>query len=442
MLPAASSVPLPVPAPSAPPRFNPWPFVLTLPLMSALPNAASLGVATIFYKSLGYSNEFIGYTGALFVPFALSFLWAPCLDRSGTKRGWQLGLSLALAAAFAALAGVVACHPATPWPTLAAITAIAFVGGTAEVSMNGYFLHALDARQQAAFSGVRVAAIRCGQILATGVLLKLSADHGVKAGDPLAGWTWLFGVLAALFLGSFAYHAWVLPRPPTDRPVPVSPGLGSYRRAWAEFRSLPGVGAIVAFYLTYRLGEGLMVRMTAPFLLDAPARGGLGLSVGDVAIAQGTVGFITSILGGILGGWLIKVRGLRRTALPLALCMTLPHAGYLWLALARAPSFAAVQACVAVETFGYGMGFACMFTMTMVIPRGEYRATLVAILVALWSAGWLAPTFFSGLIEAHVGYLRLFALSMVAALPGIVLICRLPLRQLDAALISQPGAAA
>jgi hypothetical protein len=83
-----------------------------------------------------------------------------------------------------------------------------------------------------------------------------------------------------------------------------------------------------------------------------------------------------------------------------------------------------------------------MFTMTMVIPRGEYRATLVAILVALWSIGWLVPTFFSGLIEAHVGYLRLFALSMLAALPGIFFVCRLPLRQLDATLIAPPGAAA
>ena len=91
-LPTASAV-----APS-PVRFNPWPFVLTLPLLSACPNAAALNLASLYYKSLGRSNAFIGYTGALFVPFAATFLWGPWLDRFGTKRTWLLSLLGALAA--------------------------------------------------------------------------------------------------------------------------------------------------------------------------------------------------------------------------------------------------------------------------------------------------------------------------------------------------------
>ena len=183
-----------------------------------------------------------------------------------------------------------------------------------------------------------------------------------------------------------------------------------------------------------------MARMISPFLLDPPSQGGVGLSVADVAVAQGTIGAVAAIAGGIFGGWLVKTLGLRRTALPLAICMTLPHAGYLWLASVRTAPYLAIQSCVAVETFGYGMGFASMFTLTMVMSRGEFRSTFAAIFVALWSIGWLVPTFFSGLIQTQIGYFWLFALSMVAAIPGILLVLRLPLAQLDLDLLGRPAA--
>ena len=163
-----STTPLPITAatssPPAATNYNPWPFVLTLSFASAFPNAASSSLAALFYKSLGYSNEVVGYTGLLFVPFAASFLWAPWVDRTASKRAWLLGTTWALAAAFGLLALGIAWFGAVLELTLGLITLIAFVGATAELSMNGFFLHALNARQQAAISGFRTAAIRVGSI--------------------------------------------------------------------------------------------------------------------------------------------------------------------------------------------------------------------------------------------------------------------------------------
>lgn len=406
--------------------------MLSLSFISAFPNAASLNLAALFYKSQGYSNEIVGYTGLLFIPFAASFLWAPWVDRLGSKRAWLLVLTFALSGAFAALAATVAWQASSLVLTLGGITVIAFLGATAELSMNGFFLHALTAQQQAAISGFRTAAIRAGIVCAGGVVLKLCADYGTRQGNPTAGWVLLFGLIAALFLASGFYHGWIMPRPPSDRPAALAAGEhGAHRRVLAEFGRLPRVGVIVTFFLLYRFGEGLLVRMVGPFLLDPPAKGGLGYAVGDVAFMQGTVGMGCSIGGGILGGWLIKGWGLRRVAFSLALCMTLPHVPYLWLAL-NGGSPLAVQLCIAVESFGYGVGFSTMFMLMVVLGRGEYRASLAAICTGLWSVGWLVPTFFSGLIQAHVGYFWLFALSIVTALPGLALVRFLPLDALDA----------
>ena len=58
---------------------------------------------------------------------------------------------------------------------------------------------------------------------------------------------------------------------------------------WSFFRQ-PDIGRILAFLLLYRFAEAQLLKLVTPFLLDAPAVGGLGLQTQDVGIAYGTVG--------------------------------------------------------------------------------------------------------------------------------------------------------
>src|SRR3546814_8527993 len=55
-------------------------------------------------RQSGYSLLGISATSLLFVPWALKFLWAPYVDRHGTRRGWLLPLQLATALGAALLA--------------------------------------------------------------------------------------------------------------------------------------------------------------------------------------------------------------------------------------------------------------------------------------------------------------------------------------------------
>ena len=58
----------------------------------------------------------------------------------------------------------------------------------------------------------------------------------------------------------------------------------------------------VTFVLLYRFGEGQLVKMAAPFLMDSIEAGGLGLSVTDVGYINGVIGLLALTAGGILGG--------------------------------------------------------------------------------------------------------------------------------------------
>ena len=53
---------------------------------------------------------------------------------------------------------------------------------------------------------------------------------------------------------------------------------------------------VLAFLLTFRLGEAQALKLVAPFMLDLTAKGGLGLMTTDVGFAYGTVGVISLTL--------------------------------------------------------------------------------------------------------------------------------------------------
>jgi MFS transporter, PAT family, beta-lactamase induction signal transducer AmpG len=85
-----------------------------------------------------------------------------------------------------------------------------------------------------------------------------------------------------------------------------------------------------------------------------------------------------------------------------------------------------------IEAFGYGMGFASFGFLHCEASRGPYRATFFALMTSTMILSWTLTGSLSGLIQARVGYVTLFILSVVFALPGILIIRWLPLRELEA----------
>jgi PAT family beta-lactamase induction signal transducer AmpG len=130
---------------------------------------------------------------------------------------------------------------------------------------------------------------------------------------PIA-WIFTFVIIALLFIVFFAYHKMILPKPVTDKSVLRShrtDSLNEFFRAFIRFFEKPKVLIIIGFLLLYRLGESQLVKMASPFMLDGREIGGLGLSTSEVGFIYGTIGIISLILGGILGGVLISKRGLK-----------------------------------------------------------------------------------------------------------------------------------
>ncbi len=425
---------------------NPWSFIPSQYFAEGLPYIIVNNLSVAMYKSLNASNAFIGATSFLYLPWAIKFLWGPYVDANRTKRGWVILMEMVLAVLFIALA-IGTQLPYFLVVSLIIFTLIAFVSATHDIAIDGYYLCALDQKEQAFFAGIRSTFYRISMIIGSGVLVALAGEISSAYGSTETGWTFSLIIAAAVFLLAFIYHKWILPYPLTDKPVKEvqdSKSTIPFKKAFKQYFTQKHIGVILAYILLYRLGEGILVKMAQPFLLDAPKEGGLGIGLSEVGIMYGTIGVGALVVGGILGGWLVKKISLKKLIFPMALAMNIPNLFYAYLAsvkpellwhidltwLFSAWSFdfnPLVQFCILVEQFGYGLGFTSFMIYLIYVSRGKFKTSHYAISTGIMAIGMMVPGFISGFLQQSVGYFWLFTFSFLFSIPGMAIIFFLPI---------------
>ena len=399
----------------------------------------------IMLKSMNVSNTVIGMTSLLGLPMAFRFLFGPFVDHHGTKRQWLLVsqrfivAAMLLLTAFCGLALVLDFSGMLLPVLLLFFGILSFLSVFMDVAWGGFFLASVDERDKALFVGVNAAFVRLALIFAQGFMVMLAGRIEKTTGQPMAGWFVCFGVLTTIQLALMVYHHFIYPYPKLDRPLAKKNRI-SFPKVFMKFFENPRPVVILSFVFLYRLGEGLLARMKVPFLMDLPENGGLGLSLENVGVMNGIFMLLAMVFGGVLGGLMVKWYGLRKTIFPFALLMTIPNLAFVWLAANPMYGMTTVLGLelnlwalgtLLFEAFGYGMGFSSFGFFQCEASRGPYRATFYALLTGIMTLSWILSGSFSGMIQAQIGYVWLFVLSVVFALPGIVIIFWLPLRELE-----------
>jgi MFS transporter, PAT family, beta-lactamase induction signal transducer AmpG len=405
---------------------SPWRWIPTLYLGQGLPYVAVMTLAVVMYKNLGVSNAEIALvTSWLYLPWVIKPLWSPLVDLFGHKRGWIVALQLLVGAAFAGVALAVPVPQFMQW-TLVMFWLLAFASATHDIAADGFYILALDSRRQAAFVGVRSTFYRLSMLGGQGGLVWLAGWWAQQHGGPVVAWSMVFGLLALLFGAAALWHAWALPRPAGDGPVP---GSGTFWRDFvAVFRSFFARGDIVrvlVFLLVYRLGEAQLLKLVAPFLLDPRSAGGLGFSTQELGLAYGTFGVAALTLGGLLGGWAISRAGLGRLLPVLLLAMNVPNLLYVWLAWAQPQGLAVVAGAIVIEQFGYGFGFTAYMVFMLWVAGGPdggnpHKTAHYALCTGFMALGMMLPGMAAGWLQEQLGYTQFFVWCCIATVPGFV----------------------
>ncbi len=373
-------------------RKSPPLWVFSLYFAEGFPYSLVRQISTVFFKDFGASLQAIGLTSLYGLPWVLKFTWAPLADAFATKRRWLLAAEASLAGAALAMAfGAMAPKALAVGSVLFFLTAI--LSATHDIAIDGYYLEALNKREQARFVGWQAMSYRFALIAGGGGIVWFSG---------VTSWTAAFLLSAAIIGGIFLFHFFVLPRVEENkaplrklflklaRPKNVLFLLGAAaavflgRAAWLSspiqrsiepFRpllkkvGLPGfiaTGLLVVLllflanlrrlkrrlyasdsfyarafvdYLDQRkigviLAFLVFYRTGESFLLSMvyPMLKDIGINRADYGLLYGTFGILASITGGILGGILIGRYGMRRMAWPLVLAQNIPNLLYALLA--------------------------------------------------------------------------------------------------------------
>ena len=153
---------------------NPWAWIPTLYLAQGLPFAIVNSLSVIMYKSLGVSNTDIAfYTAWLYLPWVIKPLWSPVVDILKTRRLWIWTTQLLMGAGFAAV-GLSMPLPLFFKATLIFFWLLAFSSATHDIAADGFYMLALNEKQQAFFVGVRSTFFRISMITGQGLLVILA----------------------------------------------------------------------------------------------------------------------------------------------------------------------------------------------------------------------------------------------------------------------------
>jgi PAT family beta-lactamase induction signal transducer AmpG len=405
----------------------PWAFVPTLYFAQGIPYVIINIVSVIFYKRLGVDNVQIAlWTSFLNLPWVLKMFWAPIVDIYSTKRKWILFTQFLM---FCCL-GLVAFSLQLPnffFISLAALTIGAFISATYDIACDGFYLLSLNTEQQAFFVGIRSLCYRLAMIFGSGFLVIIAGLLESNLKNIALSWTVAIGFCGLILAAILLYHRFILPLPQSDvqrhkhirENIPILEIIATYFEQ-------NGIGAIIAYILLYRFGEAMLIKLSPLFLLDGKDLGGLELSTQQIGLVNGTVGVVSLIMGGILGGIVIAKYGLEKCLFPMALAMNLPNVFYVYMAYAK-PEISIIYPLVSIEQFGYGFGFTAFSVYLMYIAQGEYKTSHFAISTGIMALGVMLPGAISGFIQKELGYLWSFVLICLLTIPGMVSLFFIPL---------------
>lgn len=372
--------------------------LVALYLAQGLPFGFFTLALPVILREAGYSLTAISALVFLYIPWAVKFLWAPLLDRLGSRRTLLLVLQLSSTLAALLLAGLELQQ------NLVVVLIAAFVfnviAASQDIVTDGLAVRMLDAQERALANAIQVGAYRIGMILGGGLLLWIFAK---------TDWSTMFRCMALLL--ALTVLPVVMLRDSSIRTTSKRPSVAYLLMGWVARLRTPELLGIAGLIFCYRFGDQMVSSLIAPFLSDQ------GLSKETIALMKGTVGSSTSLLGALAGGWFTFLVGRRIALLASGVAQAACYVLYLLAALGFGDESLLWAAAVSEGLIGT-MATVALFTLMMDASAPEHAGTDYTVLASVVVLVGSLANFASALVADAFGYALSFAIGMLLALLG------------------------
>ncbi|SFN37119.1 MFS transporter, PAT family, beta-lactamase induction signal transducer AmpG [Izhakiella capsodis] len=383
--------------------------LLILGFASGLPLALTAGTLQAWMSVENVDTKTIGFFSLVGQAYVLKFLWSPLMDRFtlpflGRRRGWLLLTQIALIAAIALMGTLQPSRDLTMLAALAVL--VAFCSASQDIVFDAWKTDILSAEERGAGAAITVLGYRLAMMVSGGLALWLA--------DKYLGWQATYWLMAlAMIPGVIA--TLLAPEPSQKIEVPQSLHAAVFTPL-KEFFSRSNAWMMLSLIIFYKLGDAFATSLSTLFLLK-----GLGFDPGQVGIVNKTLGLAATIIGALFGGILMQRMTLFRALVLFGILQGISNLGY-WLLAVTPPHIWSMAMAVTIENLCGGMGTAAFVALLMALCNKSFSATQFALLSALSAIGrvYVGPA--AGWIAAGWGWSTLFAISLIASLPGLLLL--------------------
>ena len=394
--------------------------VLALGFSSGLPLLLTYSTLSAWLATAGVKRAAIGAFALVGTPYASKFLWSPLVDRLppplplGRRRGWGITIQIALIAAALFLGASDPKHHLILMSALALL--VAFLSASQDIVVDAWRVEMLPLELQGPGAGMYQTGYRIGMLVAGAGALAIAAR---------AGWFAAYATMALLLgVGVLVFLLGPEPKVPANPSEQGRvPGRHAFR-AWmstavvgpfADFTRRPFWLLIIFVILDYKLGEGMTGVMSTPLYI------GLGFTLNEIALVSKIFGFLSIVLGALLGG-IVTVRfGLVRS---MVLCGILQAMGNLFFVLQAVGGhrIGYLALCVAAEQITGGMAGSAFIAYISSLCSPAFTATQYALFASLALLGRTIIGSTGGWLSEAIGWVPFFLLTTVASLPAILLL--------------------
>ncbi|MFC0588034.1 MFS transporter [Novosphingobium aquiterrae] len=395
-----------------------------LGISSGFPLTLLVATMTFWLAKVKIDTATIGFAVALGIPYTIKFLWAPLVDklhlpfltrRFGQRRGW---LFLIQALLFLSVWQLGASDPRPGHLTLFAIWALitAFLSATQDIVIDAYRIEILDEEEFAHGTATNQFGYRTGNLIAGAGTIYFASTEGLGL-----GWATAYGLTAFCIVPAILGALWIGEGRFVDRFAHVS-GMSTRQflteaviNPFREFLSRHGAFIILAFVLLYKVGDAMGQAMLSPMIVD------LGFADLDYISANKIWGFAALIVGSALGAPFILWLGMGRALLISGLLMMFSNVMFMILALSG-NNYWMLVAAIGTENLTSGIGLTVFTTYLSGLSSIAYTATQFALLSSFAGVGRTFMAGPAGIIADKFGWFGFWGFTVVAAVPGMLLL--------------------
>lgn len=342
----------------------------------------------------------------LLLPWMVKFLWAPVVDKVGSKRPGHYRYWIIIMQSFVFLCLVAAAFvdlSNTLYLLLISIALLSFFSATQDIATDAFAVETLKKNEQGFGNSIQNSAHSLGSLIGGGLMLLFLNQ---------IGWTGSIFILAGITLIPCIVLLINWNKYPTETPHLL---VEEEKKSVFDFFKRKGNLKWLGILILLPLGSAIADFIFKPFLIDA------GYTLEEIGAMRGIIGLVASFAGAMAGGFFIKDNNRNSLLMKLGLLVAAGLLLYI-IPVYTHLNFWALTSIIVVNRFIYGAFITLVFTLIMQRCEKGKAGTDFSIQIAVMTfSSHGINSLIAGFLTPVIGYTYIYVVASAIVVTTLII---------------------